>query len=127
VRAALAELREAALAEIAAAENDEALAAVRQKYLGRKGSLSAILRGLGQLPPEERPAMGALANEVTALVTQALEKGFLINVTLDNVVRLVPPLVLSVEQAGLLVDALVPLITAFLDRQNVPQSDAQSA
>jgi len=61
------------------------------------------------------------------LVTQALEKGFLINVTLDNVVRLVPPLVLSVEQAGLLVDALVPLITAFLDRQNVPQSDAQSA
>jgi phenylalanyl-tRNA synthetase alpha chain len=72
VRAALAEIREAALAEIADAESDDGLEAIRLKYLGRKGSLSALLRGLGQLPPEERPAMGALANEIDAVVRAAL-------------------------------------------------------
>jgi phenylalanyl-tRNA synthetase alpha chain len=72
VRAALAEIREAALAEIADAESDDGLEAIRLKYLGRKGSLSALLRGLGQLPAEERPAMGALANEIDAVVRAAL-------------------------------------------------------
>jgi len=60
----LERLREAAAAEIAAAESADALEAIRVRYLGRKGSLNAVLRGLGQLPPEERPAMGALANTV---------------------------------------------------------------
>ena len=64
LQAELARLREAAAAEIAAAESVEALEAIRVRYLGRKGSLNAVLRGLGQLPPEERPAMGALANAV---------------------------------------------------------------
>lgn len=61
------------------------------------------------------------------LVQQALDQGFLINVTLDNVIRLLPPLVMNLEQAGLLLDALVPLVSAFLDRQNAPQVTAQSA
>ena len=64
LQAELARLREAAAAEIAAAESVEALEAIRVRYLGRKGSLTAVLRGLGQLTPEERPAMGALANAV---------------------------------------------------------------
>ena len=72
MRAVLAELREAALAEIAAVESADALEALRLKYLGRNGSLNAVLRGLGQLPPDERPAMGALANEVKTAVTEAL-------------------------------------------------------
>jgi phenylalanyl-tRNA synthetase alpha chain len=72
VRAALAELREAARAEIAGAGDEAALEAIRLKYLGRKGSLNAILRELGQLPADERPAMGALANEVKDAVTDAL-------------------------------------------------------
>src|SRR5262249_49340782 len=72
VRAVLAELREAALAEIAVVEGAEALEALRLKYLGRSGSLNAVLRGLGQLPPDERPAMGALANEVKEAVRLAL-------------------------------------------------------
>ena len=72
MRAVLAELRESALAEIAAVEGAEALEALRVKYLGRNGSLNAVLRGLGQLPPEERPAIGALANEVKGAVTDAL-------------------------------------------------------
>jgi phenylalanyl-tRNA synthetase alpha chain len=73
VRAALAELREAARAEIESAETEDALEAIRLKYLGRKGSLNAVLRELGQLPPEERPATGALANEVKDAVAAALD------------------------------------------------------
>ena len=73
MRAVLAELREAALAEIAAVDSVDALEALRLKYLGRSGSLNQVLRGLGQLPADERPAMGALANEVKGAVTDALE------------------------------------------------------
>ncbi len=69
----LARLRDEAAAEIAAAGSAEVLDAIRVRYLGRKGSLNTVLRGLGQLPPEERPAMGALANAVKADVSAALE------------------------------------------------------
>jgi phenylalanyl-tRNA synthetase alpha chain len=73
LQAELARLREAAAAEIAAAESVEALEAIRVRYLGRKGSLNAVLRGLGQLAPEERPAMGALANTVKDDLSGALD------------------------------------------------------
>ena len=73
MQAELARLREAAEAEIAAAESTEGLEAIRVRYLGRKGSLNAILRGLGQLPAEERPAMGALANTVRDAVAAAID------------------------------------------------------
>jgi phenylalanyl-tRNA synthetase alpha chain len=73
LQAELARLREAAAAEIAAAESEDALEAIRVRYLGRKGSLNAVLRGLGQLAPEERPAMGALANTVKDDLSAALD------------------------------------------------------
>jgi phenylalanyl-tRNA synthetase alpha chain len=73
LKAELAQLREAATAEIAAAASEEALEAIRLQYLGKKGSLSTILRGLGQLDASERPAMGALANEVKEAITGALD------------------------------------------------------
>ena len=60
------------------------------------------------------------------LVQQALDQGLLINVTMDNVIRLLPPLVLKREEAEQLVATLVPLIAAFLDRQSAPQA-AQTA
>jgi acetylornithine aminotransferase len=47
------------------------------------------------------------------LVGMALERGLIINVTADNVVRLVPPLVLGVEHADLLVTTLVPLLKQY--------------
>ena len=48
---------------------------LRVTYLGRSGGrISAILRGLGQLPSEERPAVGQEANRVKVAVTQALEE-----------------------------------------------------
>jgi len=73
LQAELARLREEAEAEIAAAGSADVLEAIRIRYLGRKGSLNTVLRGLGQLPPEERPAMGALANAVKTEVSDALE------------------------------------------------------
>lgn len=50
----------------------------------------------------------------SALVAQALDKGLLINVTQDSVVRLLPPLVLKDEEADQIVSTLVPLIESFL-------------
>lgn len=67
-----------------------------------------------------------LAHPCGELVQQALDAGLLINVTADNVVRLLPPLNFTHEQAGLLIDMLVPLILDFLSRQ-AAQPAAQSA
>jgi acetylornithine/N-succinyldiaminopimelate aminotransferase len=67
-----------------------------------------------------------LAYPCGELVQQALNAGLLINVTADNVVRLLPPLNFTHEQAGLLIDMLVPLILDFLSRQ-ASQPAAQSA
>ena len=61
------------------------------------------------------------------LVQQALDRGCLINVTVDNVIRLLPPLVFKREEAEQLMATLVPLITEFLDRQSAPQTAAQPA
>ena len=56
------------------AESEEALEAARVRLLGRKeGRLTAILRRLGELPPEDRPAVGAAANRVKDAVTERLE------------------------------------------------------
>ena len=68
-----------------------------------------------------------LAYPCGELVKEALEAGLLINVTADNVVRLLPPLNFSREQVGLLTDILVPLILGFLKRQTAPQSTTAAA
>lgn len=72
MRAELAKLREASLAEIAASRTEAALEAVRVRYLGKKGSLTTIVRGLRDVPAEERPAVGALVNEAKQEVESAL-------------------------------------------------------
>jgi len=66
-------LRTAALDEIAATPELQALEAARVKFLGRKGKVTDILRGLGQVAPEERPALGQAANEVKQAIGQAIE------------------------------------------------------
>ena len=52
-----------ARAAIGAAASSGELEAVRVKYLGRSGALTQILKSLGTLPPDERPLVGAAANE----------------------------------------------------------------
>ena len=68
----LQKIKEAALAELDAATCDTE--ALRVKYLGKKGELTAVLRGMGTLSPEERPVVGQLANEVRAEIEAALAK-----------------------------------------------------
>ncbi len=62
-----------ALAELQGVHDLAALEEWRVKYLGRRGALSQILRGLGSLPPEERPAFGQEANRVKAAIEAAFE------------------------------------------------------
>jgi phenylalanyl-tRNA synthetase alpha chain len=69
---ALHRLEEQGLAAIAAATSPAALEQLRVTYLGKKGELSQILRGMGQLPPAERPQIGALANQVKDRLQEAL-------------------------------------------------------
>jgi phenylalanyl-tRNA synthetase alpha chain len=60
----LKQLQQEAIAAIATTPTLEELESIRVSYLGKKGQLSQILRGMGKLSPEERPIVGALANEV---------------------------------------------------------------
>ena len=62
-----------ALEEVNAADTKDTLEAARVKYLGKKGELTAILRGMGQLSAEERPIVGQVANEVRAKIEAAIE------------------------------------------------------
>jgi len=61
------------LNRIAQASTTSALNDVRVEALGKKGSLTAILRGMGQLAPADRPPAGALVNTARDRVTAALE------------------------------------------------------
>ncbi len=61
------------------------------------------------------------------LVQRALEAGLLINVTDDDVIRLLPPLTIKRDEAELLVAMLVPLITDFLARSRAAQPAMQTA
>lgn len=66
-------LQQQALTELQAVETAEALEAWRVNYLGKKSELTAVLRGLGTLPVDERKAVGAQANVVREALEAALE------------------------------------------------------
>lgn len=62
-----------ALEELKAAKDSTAIEAIRVKYLGKKGELTAILRGMKDLSKEERPVVGKLANEVREKIEEELD------------------------------------------------------
>jgi len=64
VKEQLISLKERALSEIKVACSMEELDGLRVKYSGKKGELTAILKGMGKLSAEERPEIGKIANEV---------------------------------------------------------------
>lgn len=66
----LQKLVEQARAEIAVVANIEALETWRQAFLGKKGALTVLLRGLGSLPVELRPEAGRVTNEVKAILEE---------------------------------------------------------
>ncbi|MBD2580253.1 phenylalanine--tRNA ligase subunit alpha [Oscillatoria sp. FACHB-1406] len=69
----LSELNQDATGAIAAADNLERLEQLRVNYLGKKGQLSQILRGMGKLSAEERPRIGAIANQVKDALQNSLD------------------------------------------------------
>ena len=70
----LKELNTAAVSAIGSSDSLDELEQLRIKYLGKKGQLSQILRGMGKLSPDERPAVGSLANVVKQEVQTSLEQ-----------------------------------------------------
>lgn len=62
-----------ALEELKLATDSTVVEAIRVKYLGKKGELTAILRGMKDLTKEERPVVGKIANEVRENIENALE------------------------------------------------------
>jgi phenylalanyl-tRNA synthetase alpha chain len=73
VIAQIEEKGSSALKNISESISLEQLDAIRVSVLGKKGSLSEALKQLGQVPPEERPKLGALANEWKAKIESAIE------------------------------------------------------
>lgn len=69
----LTEIRESALKAIDDA-TDATLEQIKVRYLGKKGELTAVLRGMGSLTPEERPKVGQLANEIRENIENAIAK-----------------------------------------------------
>ena len=64
---------DAAMAAIDAAADERALELMRVEYLGKKGQLTELLKGLGKLAPEERPAAGERINQIKHQIQLALD------------------------------------------------------
>ncbi|AEF94064.1 Phenylalanyl-tRNA synthetase alpha chain [Desulfotomaculum nigrificans CO-1-SRB] len=69
----LRQLAEEALNALKGANTPDELNVIRVKYLGKKGEVTQVLRGMGALPAEERPRIGQIANEVRQQIEAALE------------------------------------------------------
>ena len=72
MKAALEAIRETAHQQLQAARDLKELEDLRVKFLGKKGELTAILKQMGSLSPEERPVVGQLANQIRESLEQEL-------------------------------------------------------
>lgn len=70
----LEQLKQEAVKEIVAVESLETLNDLRVKYLGKKGPMTEIMKQMGKLSAEERPKVGAIANEVREELTNAIQE-----------------------------------------------------
>jgi phenylalanyl-tRNA synthetase alpha chain len=60
-------------AEIASLSSEQDMRAVQARYLGKKGKATELMKGLGRLPPSDRPAVGEAANRARAAIEQAVQ------------------------------------------------------
>lgn len=77
MREQLEKLKNEALRVIADATGEDALQEAKIRFLGRKGELTALMKGLGALSPEERPLAGQLVNSVRDEIEATLEAALL--------------------------------------------------
>lgn len=76
MQAQLNKILEEAKAQLSKAENQAQTDEVRVRFLGKKGELTQILRGMGKLSPEERKETGQMANNVRSQIEELLEEKF---------------------------------------------------
>lgn len=69
----LQQLEQEAIDQVSQAQTLTDVQNIQVAYLGRKGSITTVLRGMGKLPAEERPMIGELANRVRASITDVLQ------------------------------------------------------
>ncbi|MDD6770925.1 phenylalanine--tRNA ligase subunit alpha [Inconstantimicrobium porci] len=69
----LMEIKELASKELKSVKDKADIESLRVKYLGKKGELTSILRGMGSVSAEERPIVGKLANEIRAKIESEIE------------------------------------------------------
>ncbi len=69
----LEEMLQQALADLSGLASEEAIQDIRVKYLGKKGAVTSIMKGIGVLPPEERPAIGQIVNAVRSQLEERIE------------------------------------------------------
>ncbi len=70
----ISKIKKESLEEIAKCSNMQELNECKVKYLGKKGALTVVLRGMGALSPEERPIIGSLVNEVRDELNKAFDE-----------------------------------------------------
>ena len=70
----LRQIRENALEAIESSDSLAKLNDVRVAYLGKKGELNAVLKGMKNVSPEERPMVGQMVNETREAIEQKLEE-----------------------------------------------------
>jgi len=69
----ISEIRDEALQKISQADDAQALKDIKSNYLGRKGRLTQILKGVGSLSSKDKPIVGKLANEVKVAIDNVLK------------------------------------------------------
>ena len=106
----LKKIKEDARQELDKAKDLKELEALRIKYLGRKGSLTLFIQGIGKLPKELRPSLGKLANEIKKNLSQKIEE----RETRLKEKRVLPPLDLTLPGKRPSLGGLHP-ITQVLD------------
>ena len=74
MREQLQAIRQSAKEALKSAQVQQDIEALRIRFLGKKGELTAILKQMGRLSAEERPVIGQLANEVRSFIEQDIEK-----------------------------------------------------
>ena len=70
----LEQIQQSAETAIGQAQSMEELEQIRVRFLGKKGELTSVLRGMGELSTEERPLVGKIANEVREAIESLLEQ-----------------------------------------------------
>lgn len=70
----IAKIKENSIKEISNSKDLKELNDLRVKYLGKKGELTLILRGMGSLSPEERPVIGSLVNELREEIERVIQE-----------------------------------------------------